>query len=249
MRVSVIIPCYNTARYLAEALTSACRQAPSPFEVIVVDDGSTDGSAAIAESFGAPVRCERLAHQGIGATRNHGLACATGDVIAFLDADDVWTADSISSRAALLEADPDLGGVAGRTEQFISPELPDDVRQRLVCPPETSAARVAGALLVRKRVFDLVGGFDPSLKLGETIDWIARADVPVSVALQSDNITQVTIYRVGQLGTFAERSLDLVPGSYTVVGTRPGYRDVRREINVRPGAAPEPVVIRCEDRI
>jgi hypothetical protein len=80
-------------------------------------------------------------------------------------------------------------------------------------------------------------------------DWIARADVPVSVALQSDNVTQVTIYRVGQLGTFAERSLDLVPGSYTVVGTRPGYRDVRREINVRPGAASEPVVIRCEDRI
>ena len=80
-------------------------------------------------------------------------------------------------------------------------------------------------------------------------DWIARADVPVSVALQSDNVTQVTIYRVGPLGTFAERSLDLVPGSYTVVGTRPGYRDVRREINVRPGAATEPVVIRCEDRI
>jgi len=80
-------------------------------------------------------------------------------------------------------------------------------------------------------------------------DWIARADVPVSVALQSDNITQVTIYRVGQLGTFAERSLELVPGNYTVVGTRPGYRDVRREINVRPGAAAEPVVIRCEDRI
>lgn len=79
--------------------------------------------------------------------------------------------------------------------------------------------------------------------------WIARADVPVSVALQSDNVTQVTIYRVGPLGTFAERSLELVPGSYTVVGTRPGYRDVRREINVRPGAATEPVVIRCEDRI
>jgi len=80
-------------------------------------------------------------------------------------------------------------------------------------------------------------------------DWVARADVPVPVALQSDNLTQVTIFRVGQLGTFAERSLELVPGSYTVVGTRPGYRDVRREINVRPGAAAEPVVIRCEDRI
>jgi hypothetical protein len=80
-------------------------------------------------------------------------------------------------------------------------------------------------------------------------DWLARADVPVQVALQSDNITQVTIYRVGQLGTFAQRSLQLPPGSYTVVGTRPGYRDVRREINVMPGAAPDPIVIRCEDRI
>ena len=80
-------------------------------------------------------------------------------------------------------------------------------------------------------------------------DWVARADVPVPVALQSDNLTQVTIYRVGQLGTFAERSLDLVPGSYTLVGTRPGFRDVRREINVRPGAAPTPVMIRCEDPI
>src|SRR5688572_12326680 len=95
MRVSVIIPCYNTARYLTEALTSACRQTPSPWEVIVVDDGSTDDSAAIAEAFGAPVRCERRPHQGIGATRNHGLACVTGDIVAFLDADDVWTDDSI----------------------------------------------------------------------------------------------------------------------------------------------------------
>ncbi|MBM0104524.1 protein kinase [Steroidobacter sp. S1-65] len=80
-------------------------------------------------------------------------------------------------------------------------------------------------------------------------EWLARADVPVPVALRSDNITQVTIYRVGALGAFEQRSLELVPGSYTVVGTRPGYRDVRREISVMPGAAPEPVVIRCEDKI
>jgi hypothetical protein len=80
-------------------------------------------------------------------------------------------------------------------------------------------------------------------------DWLARADVPVPVALQSDNVTQVTIYRVGALGAFEQRSLQLAPGSYTVVGTRPGYRDVRREINVMPGSTPEPVVIRCEDRI
>jgi hypothetical protein len=80
-------------------------------------------------------------------------------------------------------------------------------------------------------------------------DWVARADVPVPVAIESDNVTQVTIYRVGDLGAFGQRSLDLVPGSYTLVGTRPGYRDVRRQINVAPGAPLEPIVIRCEDRI
>jgi tetratricopeptide (TPR) repeat protein/tRNA A-37 threonylcarbamoyl transferase component Bud32 len=80
-------------------------------------------------------------------------------------------------------------------------------------------------------------------------EWLARADVPVPVSLRSDNITQVTIYRVGALGAFEQRSLDLVPGSYTLVGTRPGYRDVRREISVMPGAAPAPVEIRCEDKI
>ncbi|HEY5756599.1 MAG TPA: hypothetical protein VIU34_12295, partial [Steroidobacter sp.] len=80
-------------------------------------------------------------------------------------------------------------------------------------------------------------------------EWLARADVPVPVSLNSDNVTQVTIYRVGDLGAFEQRSLELVPGSYTVIGTRPGYRDVRREISVMPGAAPDPVVIRCEDKI
>lgn len=80
-------------------------------------------------------------------------------------------------------------------------------------------------------------------------DWLAKADVPVAVALLSDNQTQVTIYRVGALGTFEQRSLELAPGTYTVVGTRPGYRDVRRQIDVVPGERAEPVVIRCEDKI
>lgn len=80
-------------------------------------------------------------------------------------------------------------------------------------------------------------------------EWVARADMPVQVALQSDNVTQVMIYRIGTLGAFDQRSLELAPGNYTVVGTRPGYRDVRREIHVTPGAVIEPVVIRCEDKI
>jgi glycosyltransferase involved in cell wall biosynthesis len=176
MRVSVIVPCFNTARYLAECLTSACRQSPAPFEVIVVDDGSTDDSAAIAEAFGPPVRCLRTAHSGVSTTRNQGIAATAGDVIAFLDADDVWTADSIRVRAGELERNPGLDCAGGLTVQFISPELPDDVRNRLVCPPEPSGARVPGAVLIRRTVFDRVGIFDPTLVLGGEIDWMARAD-------------------------------------------------------------------------
>jgi eukaryotic-like serine/threonine-protein kinase len=80
-------------------------------------------------------------------------------------------------------------------------------------------------------------------------DWLSRADQPVPVALQSDNQTQVTIHRIGSLGAFEQRSLELAPGTYTVVGTRPGYRDVRRKIDVMPGEQHGPVVIRCEDKI
>ena len=80
-------------------------------------------------------------------------------------------------------------------------------------------------------------------------EWLKRVSVPVQVALESDNQTRVTIYRVGELGPFTRKAVELTPGNYTVVGTRPGYRDVRREITVVPGTPPAPVVIRCEDKI
>jgi hypothetical protein len=80
-------------------------------------------------------------------------------------------------------------------------------------------------------------------------EWLSRADAPVPVALQSDNQTQVTIHRIGPLGAFEQRSLELAPGTYTVVGTRPGYRDVRRKIDVMPGEQLGPIMIRCEDKI
>ena len=78
---------------------------------------------------------------------------------------------------------------------------------------------------------------------------IGAAEQPVRLALQSDSVTEVTIYRVGKLGAFERREMDLLPGKYTVVGTRAGFRDVRRDLTILPGQAPAPVVIRCEDPI
>lgn len=187
-RISVVVPCYNAARYLAAALQSVCEQSIQPAEVLVIDDGSTDGSGAIAEALGSPVRCVRQENRGISDARNRGIALAGGDVIAFLDADDVWTADSLSIRVAVLEYDPAVECAAGLVEQFLSPELPDEIRRSLVCPPGTSSARVAGAMLVRRHVFDRVGLFDPALQVGETLDWVARADAAGVVARTVDSV-------------------------------------------------------------
>jgi hypothetical protein len=78
---------------------------------------------------------------------------------------------------------------------------------------------------------------------------LEQAETPIRVALASDNVTEVQIYRVGKLGLFERKDLELMPGRYTVVGTRAGYRDVRKEINLLPGAPPPTVDVRCEERI
>ena len=78
---------------------------------------------------------------------------------------------------------------------------------------------------------------------------LRQAETPIRVALASDNATDVQIYRVGKLGLFEHRDLELMPGRYTVVGTRQGYRDVRKELNLLPGAAPPTLVVRCEEPI
>ncbi len=117
--------------------------------------------------------------------------------------------------------------------------------ERLFSAPVRSAAQ---GTLQRARQIQPAG---PVLErqMTQLADWLARAEVPVQVSLQSDNVTSVAIRRVGELGIFTEKSLSLAPGTYIVVGTRPGYRDVRREMTVVPGKPPEPLTIRCEEKI
>ena len=178
--VSVVVPCYNAAAYIAEALESVRAQDASPHfalhEIIVVDDGSTDNSAAVIRQSDSGVRVLTQVNSGISAARNAGLAIATGDLIAFLDADDVWTKHSLASRTAMLHSRPSLSAVSGFIEQFVSPDVSDEERQRIVLPEHAMQGRLAGALLVRRDVFASVGNFSAQYTLGETIDWVARAE-------------------------------------------------------------------------
>jgi glycosyltransferase involved in cell wall biosynthesis len=111
--ISVVIPCYNGSAFLRETVRSALSQTRPPMEVIVVDDGSTDDSAAIAESFGAPVRVIRQKNQGESVARNKGIAEARCEWIAFLDADDLWKPEKLEKQSECIEP-----GVVGIYSNF-----------------------------------------------------------------------------------------------------------------------------------
>ena len=173
--ISVIVPVYNAQRYLAEAIQSILAQGRQPDEIIVVDDGSTDGSAAIAGKFADKIRFFQQENKGAGAARNLGVKMCTGSLLAFLDADDTWTPNKLSLQLKTLDADPDLDFVLGTVHQFVSPELGKEARCSLRSELKTMPAYHVGAMLIKRPSFYNVGFFNEDLQLGEYIDWFNRA--------------------------------------------------------------------------
>lgn len=165
-RISAIIPVYNGASFLAAAIDSALGQTYAPFEVVVIDDGSTDNSAAIANAYGGIVRCISQPNGGLSVARNAGIAATTGEFVALLDADDLWPADSLQLRLDYLLANPDIDTVVGNVIQF---------QDRTGEEEPSAPGALAGNTLVRRTVFDRIGRFDPQYRVGEFVDWHARA--------------------------------------------------------------------------
>lgn len=128
MSVSVITPCYNGARFLAETLRSALEQTQPPHEIIVIDDGSTDDSAAIAESFGPPVRVIRQSNQGESVARNRGIEEARGRYLFFLDADDLIERTALEKLQAAVEMRGDAVACMGAAFFKENPAEPYHVR-------------------------------------------------------------------------------------------------------------------------
>jgi len=106
-RISVVIPVYNGSKYLPDALASVVNQTLKPYEIIVVDDGSTDGSADIAKAFGEKIIVLSQANRGESAARNVGINAASGDWIAFLDADDVWLPEKLERQSVYCDDETD----------------------------------------------------------------------------------------------------------------------------------------------
>jgi len=175
MNVSVVIPVFDGEKYLAAAIESILGQTVPPAAIIVVDDGSSDGSRAVAESFGSSVRCIARTHAGGAATLNHGIEVVATELIAFLDADDLWLPTKLEAQLAELAARPEIDLVFGHVQQFLSPDLTPERAARLICPTEPQPGRYASALLARRAVFDLVGLLATDLRTGWFIDWSMRA--------------------------------------------------------------------------
>ena len=173
--VSVIIPVYNYERYLAQAIKSVLAQTYRPIEIIVVDDGSTDGSAKVAKRFTSPVNYCFQHHSGIGAARNCGIHLAQGDFFAFLDADDLWMKDKLARQMKAFNDNPKLDMVFGHARQFYSPDLAKFMKEKVHYRQEIVPAYHTGTLLIKRAAFLGVGFFATDLCLGEFIDWYLKA--------------------------------------------------------------------------
>lgn len=165
---------FDGARYLDECVRSLLAQDHPAIEIVVVDDGSTDGSADIAAGFPG-VRVIRRAHEGLANSRNAGLRAATGALIGFCDADDTWRPEKASVQLAYLHAHPDCAIVLCRQETVVEPGVttpdwlvPDQVRGDLDGVSPTSG-------LFRREVFERIGGFRNDMEMGADFNLLVRA--------------------------------------------------------------------------
>ncbi len=224
--VSVIIPVLDGERFLAEAIDSVTSQTYRPLEVIVVDDGSNDESAAIGAKCGA--RVLRRPHRGVSAARNAGIAAAHGELIALLDADDRWPANRLAVQVERLLQRPELGFVLGRARMFLEPGAPrpEWFTDELAAGASTLAL---GTILATREAFDRIGAFDESLDISEDLDWLTRArDAGIQYELLNDVVLE---YRFHGANTGLPRRAELEQGMLRTL--RSSINRKRAEIGLR----------------
>jgi glycosyltransferase involved in cell wall biosynthesis len=214
--VSVIINVYNGETYLAEAIDSVQAQTYAHRELIVVDDGSTDGTAGVAARYGDALRCLRQENAGIGAARNLGIEHARGEYLAFLDADDRFVADKLERQLAAFAEDPSLDMVFGHVREFLSPDLAPEIAARIRPPVEDAPWRMTNLMLVERDAFHRAGPFSTNLKVGVGVDWYARA-------------TEVGLKELVPAVVVLERRLHAANNGILQQAARPQYLRVLKE--------------------
>jgi glycosyltransferase involved in cell wall biosynthesis len=175
--VSAILPVYNGSAFIGDAIESVLAQTYEPLECIVVDDGSTDDTADVARTYEPHVRVIQQPNQRVARARNHGASVATGELLAFLDADDVWCPERVERQWDLLASRPAIGAVVCATQvvdhelnplRLIEQDPSLTVEDMLLW--RSGAVSTSSNLLIRRSCFEEVGGFDEQLTASE--DWM-----------------------------------------------------------------------------
>lgn len=203
--ISVIIPVYNGERFLAEALQSVLDQTLPPDEIIVVDDGSTDGTAEIIATASAnsvvPIQYVYQPNQGPAAARNHGLRLAQGELIAFQDADDLWAAQKLATQVALFRRYPQAHAVIGYS-QIVFTDLNDTGATHNQGRP--GPILLLQESLFQRTLFDRVGQFDPGRRGDEDVEWFLHLlDFPVEIIIHSDVVLTYRRHKANLTGSLA----------------------------------------------
>lgn len=198
-RCSVVIPAYNAADFVVQAVESALRQTPEVPQVIVVDDGSTDDTARLVGRIPG-VTLIRQTNAGCPAARLTGLARATGEFLVFLDADDLLTQGAIAAHLAAMDAAPQAAMVFGSNHRIDAagrrigtyPQTPFETRD-----PHHVALQVTPApsqCMYRRAAFDAVGGYDPALRLCEDSDINIRITAAGSILCHGDMVLEYRMH-------------------------------------------------------
>jgi len=192
--VSVVIPVFNCEAFLREAVESVrgavhvLDQKYSDVEIIIVDDGSTDGTQTVARSFPETVRYLQQPNQGPSAARNRGIEQAQGSLIAFADADDLWPAAKLELQLPYLINDPTIEIVMGKIQQVrLSKTVNGETRAEEFAEPAFSVN--LGSAVIRKCVFERVGLFDENMRYSEDVDWFMRAREAGAAIVTIDAVT------------------------------------------------------------
>jgi glycosyltransferase involved in cell wall biosynthesis len=201
--VSVVVPVFNGADYVVEALHSVLAQTYPPLECIVVDDGSTDATAELVRQFGSAVRYERLDHAGVSAARNRGAVLSQGNYIAFLDHDDKWRPDKLARQAALLrEGNADMALCAlqivdcdDRPLRVQRLRVTKELVEGMLLWDGTEVVSCSSTALVRRQAFLSLGGFDQNLSTSADWDFLLRFALERTVGYLDEPLVSYRIHR------------------------------------------------------
>lgn len=202
--VSVVIPAFNSSDYLAETLKSVSGQTWPNREIIVVDDGSTDGTAQVAQRSDVAYFYQK--NQGPPAARNRGIRACRGDFIAFLDSDDVWLPEKTQRQVELLQSNPRLGFVLCRMRTRLAPgtEWPGTLQRDYY--EQNPPAWVPSGMIARREVFDVVGEFHTGFPTGDDSDWFFRAtDLGIEHEVLDEVLLEKTV-RPGSVTSYVDDS-------------------------------------------